>query len=267
MTTDTPRARRPRAVVVQRPGRPKMVVYVFGRYVRIAHWVRNGALIWLVLSGIYIGNPFLARNLVTETSQNFLLAQVRGWHVAAGWLLLAMTLGRIYQFLFVRADGTLGLGQELRMAPILFNWKAWRDQLAFYVLARRDHPHFAYSNYGPLQYLTYTVLYASLLLISVTGILLAAPYVHGGLADVGAGLLRPIEVWMGGLANVRAVHRFTMMWFLAFFLLHLYMVVWNSLRTGNMMLESMVSGFQAEDATARPADAEDLAGTKEDEAS
>lgn len=262
MTTETTRVRRPKAVVMQRPGRPKMVVYVFGRYVRIAHWIRNGVLIWLVLSGIYIGNPFLARNLFTETAANFVMAQVRGWHVAAGWVLLAFTLARIYQFLFVTADGRLGLGRELRMAPILFNWRAWRDQLAFYLLGRRDHPHFTYSNYGPLQFLTYTVLYASLLVISITGILLAAPYVQGGLADVGANLLRPIEVRMGGLANVRAVHRFTMWWFVVFTGIHIYMAVWNSLRSGNLLVEAMISGFKADDVESRPLELEDLTGPR-----
>lgn len=270
MTTQTTRrAPKPKAVVMERPGRPKMVVYVFGRYIRITHWIRNGLLIWLVLSGIYIGNPFLARDLFTETSQSFILAQVRGWHVAAGWLLLAMTLVRIYQFLFVRADGKLGLGQELRMAPIMFNWRAWRDQLAFYLLAKREHPHFTYSNYGPLQYLVYTVLYASLLIISVTGIILAAPYVTGGLASASADLLRPIEVWMGGLSNVRAVHRYTMWFFIIFTVVHIYMAVWNSLRSGNMVVEGIISGFHAEEATSRPAGDEELSGPaktkKEDE--
>lgn len=258
MTTKTTRAPRSQAVVTERPGRPKMVYYVFGRYIRIAHWIRNAVLIWLVLSGIYIGNPFLARNLFAETSQNFILAQVRGWHVAAGWLLLAMTLARIYQFLFVRADGKLGLGQELKMAPIMFSWRAWRDQLAFYLLARREHPHFTYSNYGPLQYLVYTALYASLLVISVTGILLAAPYVEGGVASFGADLLRPIEVWMGGLTNVRAVHRYTMWFFIIFTVAHIYMAVWNSLRTGNMVIEGIISGLHAEDASTRPAEEHEL---------
>jgi len=242
---------RPTAVVIERPGRPKMVVYVFGRYIRVAHWIRNAVLVWMVLSGIYIGNPFLARNLINPTAETFVMSQVRGWHVAAGWVLLAFTLVRIFQFLFVRRDGRLGLGAELRMAPVMFSWKAWRDQLAFYLLIRRDHPHFTYSNYGPLQFLVYTVLYASLLIISITGILLAAPYVSGGLASFGAGLFRPIEVWLGGLANVRAVHRFTMWWFVWFTVVHIYMAVWNSLRTGNLLIEGIISGLAAEDATTR----------------
>lgn len=240
-------AARPKAVVLHKPGRPKMVVYVFGRYIRVTHWLRNGLLIWLVLSGFYIGNPFLARNLFQETSEVFIMAQVRGWHVAAGWILLAMTLVRIYQFLFIRPDGKLGLGAELRMAPVMFSWRAWRDQLAFYLLMKRDHPHFTYSNYGPLQYLVYTALYASLLVISVTGIILAAPYLSSGIGVWSAEIMRPIEVWMGGLANVRAVHRFVMWFFILFTLAHIYMAVWNSIRTGNLLIEGIVSGFKAED--------------------
>jgi Ni/Fe-hydrogenase 1 B-type cytochrome subunit len=238
------------AVVVGRPGRPTMVVYVFGRFVRIAHWLRNALLIWLVGSGIYLGNPFLARNL--GAAEGFIMAQIRGIHVAAGWLLLAFTLVRIYQFLFVRADGRLGLGAELRMAPVLFDVRAWREQLAFYFLLRRDHPQLAYGNYGPLQYLVYTALYASLLVISVTGILIAAPYLSGGLASFGAELLRPIEVALGGLAAVRSLHRIVMWLFILFTVLHVYMVVWNSQRSGNLLVEGMISGFHTE--TAHPSD-------------
>ncbi len=243
----TPPRRAPHAVVVERRDHPALVVYVFGRYVRIAHWLRNGILIWMILSGVFLGTPFLARVGAGQATESFFMAQVRGWHVAAGWVLLALTLARIYQFLFIRADGRLGLGHELSMGRVLFSWRAWRDQLAFYFLARRNLPHVKYSNYGPLQFLVYTMLYASLLLISVTGILIASPYTGDGLATFGANLLRPIEVWMGGLATVRIVHRFTMWWFVVFTLVHIYMAVWNSLRTGNLLIESMVSGFRAED--------------------
>jgi Ni/Fe-hydrogenase 1 B-type cytochrome subunit len=224
-----------------------MVVYVFGRYVRMAHWLRNAILLWLVMSGVYIGNPFLARVGVGPAAEAMIMTQVRAWHVFAGWVLLALTVARIYQFLFVRGDGRLGLGAELRMATVLFSWRAWRDQLAFYLLLRRDHPSFPYSNYGPLQYLVYTALYASLLVISVTGILLAAPYLTTGLAAWGASLLRPIEVAFGGLVGIRIIHRITMWWFVFFTLVHIYMAVWNSIRSGNMLIEGIISGFKAED--------------------
>ena len=223
-----------------------MVVYVFGRYVRAAHWIRTVMLMWMVLSGIYIGNPFLARLGVGQATESLVMAQIRGWHVAAGWVLLALTVARTYQFLFVTESNRLGIGHELRMARILFSWKAWRDQLAFYFLLRRDHPNLTYSNYGPLQYLTYFLLYTSLVIITITGILIAAPYTDGGIAAWGASLLQPIEVWLGGLTTVRIVHRFVMWWFVFFTLLHIYMAVWNSMRTGNLLLEGIISGFKAE---------------------
>lgn len=257
MATRAPGNRAP-AVVIEETGRPKIVVYVFGRFVRIAHWVRNAVLIWLVLSGIYIANPFLAPRLAVDPANSYFLAQVRGWHVAAGWVLLAFTLARIYQFLFVRADGKLGLGRELRMFPILFNWRAWREQMSFYFLFRREHPHYTYSNYGPLQYLVYTLLYAALLIISITGILIAAPYVQGGIATWAASLFTPIEVWLGGIAQVRMLHHVTMWFFILFTLVHIYMAVWNSLRSGNMLIEGMVSGFTHDVETARPAELEDI---------
>jgi Ni/Fe-hydrogenase 1 B-type cytochrome subunit len=224
-----------------------MVVYVFGRYVRAAHWIRNGLLLWLIVSGIYIGNPFLARLGVGQPAEVMIMTQVRAWHVFAGWVLLALTVARIYQFLFIRVDGRLGLGAELRMAKVMFSWRAWRDQLAFYLLLRRDHPNFPYSNYGPLQYLVYTALYASLLVISITGILLAAPYMTSGVAVWGAGLFKPIEVAFGGLVGIRILHRITMWWFVFFTVAHIYMAVWNSIRSGNLIIEGIISGFKAED--------------------
>jgi len=74
--------------------------------------------------------------------------------------------------------------------------------------------------------------------------------------------LRPIEVWMGGLANVRAVHRFTMWWFIVFTGIHIYMAVWNSLRSGNLLVEAMISGFKADDVESRPLELEDLTGPR-----
>jgi cytochrome b subunit of formate dehydrogenase len=43
-----------------------------------------------------------------------------------------------------------------------------------------------------------------------------------------------------------------MWWFVVFTVIHIYMAVWNSLRSGNMLIEGMVSGFKAEDVQARP---------------
>lgn len=220
------------------------VRYVFGRFTRIVHWLRVALIAWFVFSGIYLGSPFFAR-VYGGPTEDAIMLQFRSWHVLAGWVLIALTLVRIYEFLLVRSDGrALGLGTELRMGRVLFNWRAWREQLAYYFLFRKEHPRYVYSNYGPLQYVVYTALYALLIAIGITGILLAAPYQPDGLAGASAALLKPIEVWLGGLVEVRRWHHWFTWAIMLFIVLHLYMVVWNSIRGRTMEIESIVSGYK-----------------------
>lgn len=218
--------------------------FVFGRFTRIVHWLRVALIGWFVFSGLYLASPFFANRYDGPTTET-ILVQFRSWHVLAGWLLIALTLVRIYEFLFVRSEGrALGLGTELRMGRVLVNWRAWREQLAYYFLFRKEHPRYVYSNYGPLQYVVYTALYALLIAISITGILLAAPYQPDGLAGASARLLEPIGTWMGGLAGVRRWHHWFTWGVILFMVLHIYMVAWNSIRGRTLELESIVSGYK-----------------------
>jgi len=105
-----------------------------------------------------------------------------------------------------------------------------------------------------LPHLVCTLLYAWLLVVSTTGILIAAPHADGGVEAWGASLLRPIEVWLSGITTVRNVHRFVMWWFVCFTLAHVYMAVWNSMRTGNLVIEGIISGFEAESVDVREYD-------------
>jgi Ni/Fe-hydrogenase 1 B-type cytochrome subunit len=223
------------------------LVYTFGRHTRIAHWFRFVLILWLAISGFYLAEPFLTPNPHLPIHLNFFMAEMRGLHVAAGWILLGLTLMRIYEFFLIKPGPRLGLGTEAAMVRILFDWRAWRDQLAFYLLLRRDHPRYVYSNYGPLQYLTYIVLYVALVVVILTGLILAAPYQPTGLAGWTGQVLRPLEVALGGLANARVIHNWMMWVMIVFTLLHVYMVVWYSVRSRAMTMEAMISGYHAEE--------------------
>ncbi|MDX2006343.1 MAG: cytochrome b/b6 domain-containing protein [Meiothermus sp.] len=133
------------------------------------------------------------------------------------------------------------------MFRVLFDLKAWRDQMAFYLLLRRDHPEYIYSNYGPLQHLSYIVLYLSLVAVTVTGLILTAPYQGLGLAGWTGQVLKPIEVALGGLSYVRIYHHWLMWLMIVFTPVHVYMVAWYSIRSRSMILETMVSGYKAEE--------------------
>lgn len=230
---------------------PVHLRYIFGRFTRISHWFRVALIAWLCISGFYIANPFLAANPNLPTYLNFLQANIRSLHIASGWILLALTLIRIYEFFFIKPGPKLGLGTEVGMARILLDFRAWRDQLAFYLLVRREHPTYVYSNYGPLQYLTYIVLYASLVAVILTGLILTAPYQASGLAGWTGQVLKPLEVALGGLANVRIYHHWMMWVMIVFTVVHIYMVAWYSIRSRTMVLETMVSGYKAEELEAQ----------------
>lgn len=226
---------------------PVQLRYIFGRFTRSAHWFRFVLILWLAISGFYIADPFIAANPNIPIYQNFFMANLRGLHVAAGWILLVLTMIRIYEFFLLKPGPKLGLGTEARMAHILFDWRAWRDQLAFYLLLRRDHPRYIYSNYGPLQYLTYTVLYLALVMVILTGLIMAAPYQPTGLAGWTGQVLKPLEVALGGLANTRVIHNWMMWVMIVFTLVHIYMVVWYSLRSRTLTAEAMISGYRVEE--------------------
>jgi Ni/Fe-hydrogenase 1 B-type cytochrome subunit len=91
------------------------------------------------------------------------------------------------------------------------------------------------------------VLYISLVVVILTGLILAAPYQTSGLAGWTGQVLKPLEVALGGLANVRIYHHWMMWVMIVFTVVHIYMVAWYSIRSRTMILETMVSGYKAED--------------------
>ena len=223
------------------------VRYIFSSFVRASHWLRSLMIVWFVVSGFYLASPFLARNAGLETTFNFVQTEVRAWHIVAGWALIGLTLGRVYVFFLRRAGGTgLGLGDEFRMSRVLLDPRAWREQLGYYLLARRAHPGQSYSHYGPLQYLVYVGFYAAIVLMIVTGVALAGPYQGRGLMGTLAGWIAPFTALLGGLGPVRQWHHLGMWAIILFTVLHLYMVAWNAVRGRSLEMESIVSGYRAD---------------------
>ncbi len=64
--------------------------------------------------------------------------------------------------------------------------------------------------------MAYSGIYISLILISLTGLILHIHVYHEGIAGLLYGILRPIEVLMGGLAMVREIHHICMWIFIIF---------------------------------------------------
>jgi Ni/Fe-hydrogenase 1 B-type cytochrome subunit len=214
------------------------VEFEFSAVNRAFHWIRFVAITALTITGFYIGAVFVAPSISGEPNL-FLNARIRMWHEIFGFVLIAVTLFKIYYFFASRNKA-----EKLERGSLgdALNPKVWINQLKYYLLIGK-HPHLK-GAYNPLQFVAYSGLYAVFFLLCLTGLILYSHVYHEGLGGVIYGAMRPFEALLGGLANVRAIHR-VLMWIVLIFLpVHIYMVIFNSLRGKEGALDAILSGLK-----------------------
>lgn len=209
--------------------------YEFSGVLRLNHWVRVASIVVLFVTGFYIAEPFIVP-YVSNAPDNFMNALWRFWHLVFGFVLVASTIFKIYLFIFDRES------KNERVSFFDFiNPKIWVKQIKYYLLIG-VHPENR-GIYNPLQFIAYFVIFVTLIVISVTGLILYMHCYHDGLAAMMYEPLRPLEVWMGGLAAVREIHHVAMWVFLIFIPVHIYMAVFNSVFGKSGAMDSIFSGY------------------------
>ncbi len=206
-------------------------VLVFSAATRIFHWLRALSILVLIVTGFYIANPFLQG---PSSSNVLLMGWVRFVHVVFGFIFIAVTVSRCYMFVFSRSSRN-----ERRSLLDVFSIKSWIIQIkSYFWVGHLKHQ----GVYGPLQYMTYLFLTLVAILMGITGLVLYAADFHLGLG----GWLQTPALWiqhmMGGLADVRLWHSRLMWVFIVFILVHVYLVIWTSLRFNHNGVDLMVSG-------------------------
>lgn len=210
----------------------------FSVLTRALHWIRFVAIVALTITGFYIGAVFVAPAVSGEPNL-FLNARMRMWHEIFGFVLVAITLFKIYYFF---ASKNKAERLERGSFGDALSPKVWINQLKYYLLIGK-HPHLK-GVYNPLQFVAYAGLYIVFVLLCLTGLILYVHTYHEGLGGLLYGAMRPFEVLMGGLANVRTIHHI-LMWVLIIFLpVHVYMVIFNSLKGKEGALDSILSGIK-----------------------
>ncbi|MDE7317983.1 MAG: Ni/Fe-hydrogenase, b-type cytochrome subunit [Helicobacter sp.] len=206
----------------------------FSPLTRILHWVRALCIFALIITGFYLGYPFL-----TSEPGMQLYALARGWHVIIGFVLIGATLFRFYLFFFSR-----GSAEERKSLPDSFSASKWIAILKTYLLLG-THPK-QNGAYNPLQLVTYTFLMILIVLMSVTGIVLYMHTYHEGLGGALEPVFKSVEVMFGGLAQVRFIHHCTTWAFVVFIPVHIYMATWNAVRYPGGGLDTIASGYRYE---------------------
>jgi Ni/Fe-hydrogenase 1 B-type cytochrome subunit len=206
--------------------------FVYSSSNRILHWIRALVITGLIITGFYIADPFLSSG---GSSDKLLFAEWSMWHFILGFILISSGLLRIYLFFFGKdSDG------ELRSLRDVFSVKSWIRQLKSYFFIGELRKK---GLYGPLQFLTYTMIMVLVIVASVTGLILYVHVYHQGVGGLLYESMRTVEAWMGGLAMVRYIHHITMWGYLIFIPIHIYLVVWSAIRFKHGALDVMFTGY------------------------
>jgi len=214
--------------------------YEFSLCLRLTHWLRVLAIIILTFTGFYIAVPFIAPALNMDEPNNYLYALMRSWHIIFGFLLIATTIGKFYLFVFDKESK----GERASFWDFI-SPKMWFKQIKYYLLVG-SHAHLK-GSYNPLQFMAYTGIFVALLVICITGLILHVNVYHEGLGGLLYGILKPLEVMVGGLAIVREIHHICMWIFLIFLPIHIYLVIFNSVYGKKGDMDSIISGYKWEE--------------------
>ncbi|UCF41051.1 MAG: Ni/Fe-hydrogenase, b-type cytochrome subunit [Gemmatimonadota bacterium] len=200
---------------------------------RLTHWVSAATIVVLIVTGLYIANPYF----VTwgEASQHFLMGWARFLHFTAAALIVAAAILRVY-WLFA---GSKWASWQALLPVKKQDWKNLVKMIKYYLLVRQEQmPH--YLGHHPLQQLSYTAIYAVVVVQVVTG------FAMYGIANPGGFFHTMFTSWVqplfGGLQVVRFWHH-ALTWILVSFIpLHIYLAFRADVVDREGELSSIFSG-------------------------
>ena len=209
--------------------------YSFSLGLRLAHWIRAFAIVILVVTGFYIAYVFVSPEVSSEPVL-FLNAKMRAVHQISGFVLLGCFIFKFYLFCFDKISK-----KERASFYDFISPKQWIKQIKCYLLFGAG-PKLR-GVYNPVQFMAYIGFYILLAFICVTGFVLYAHVYHDGFAALIYTPARAVELWLGGLANVRVLHHISMWLIMIFALVHVYMVLYNNIRNKDGSIDGIISGY------------------------
>jgi Ni/Fe-hydrogenase 1 B-type cytochrome subunit len=213
------------------PSEPIESRYVWESPIRIAHWMLTLSILVLLPTGFYIAWPFAS--MQGEATNNFLMGRVRQIHFIAGYVLLFAFLIRLYWFF---------AGNNYARSGFPFFWRAswWREIVAQaweYLTIRITQRFVGHNQLGALSYL--------LCIVGLGGVEIATGFALYSESNPG-GFWSRIFGWViplcGGSYQVHQWHHACAWGIGLFILIHVYIVVLDSIYLDNGMVGSIFTG-------------------------
>ncbi len=193
---------------------------------RLYHWAFALSIIFLVVTGFYINNPWT--NTLQEYSMSWPMAWMRYIHFVAAYVFTGAVLARIFLYIFGNAqeritDALPITGRNLK--------NLWRTLLNYSYISDDHYPRLGHN---VLAGLTYLITIIAALFQLVSGFYLLFPEVAAW------------ESWgvtiFASQQNARFIHHLLMWWFMIFALIHVYLVIWNDVMEPEGLVSSIFTG-------------------------
>lgn len=212
-------------------------IYVFELPVRLYHWILFFCMIVLIATGLWM--EWASPAASGEAYNKFWYGTLREIHVAAGYVLAAATLVRIY-WAFV---GNSWSSQTFTI-PIFRRkfWAALFDVIKEYSFLSSSPPR-KWIGHNPLSQASMAVYMAILLFTIVTGLILVGNNL--GADHWTSALFGWMIPFFGTAADVVAWHSLAMWLNIAFIVIHIYMVIREDVMSRQSITETMIHGWRS----------------------
>lgn len=209
-------------------------IYVWELPVRIFHWVNAAAIFALMITGIYIGNPFFDSMIQGEAS-GFIMGWVRYIHFFSAFIFTANLLVRLYWTFAGNKYASSNLFRKIF-------WKDTWESVKFYLFLKNKKPHFV--GHNPLAQLSYWVVIGvgSIIMILTGYYLYTEPQPESFLGK----LFQWVPVIFGDSFDIRSWHHLVAWAFMAFVVAHIYLSIREDYLSKNGTMSSIFTGYKTE---------------------
>lgn len=211
-------------------------IYVWQAPVRIFHWINAAAIVILMVTGIYIGKPFVSAPIPEEASYNFLMGWVRIVHFLTAFV---FTLNLLVRWYWVFKGNEYATSNLLKKEFWLGVW----ETLKFYLFLPNKKKHDV--GHNPLAQLSYWIFIGlGSILVIITGFyMFFEPQPQSMLAQ----LFSWVPAIFGNSFLIRSWHHLVAWGFMIFMIIHVYMAIRDDWISRNGTMSSIFTGYKHEE--------------------
>lgn len=210
-------------------------VYVWQLPVRVFHWINVLAILLLMITGFYIGNPIVGASVPEEAYYSYLMGWVRYIHFFSAFV---FTINLAIRWYWVYKGNKYATSNPLRLQF----WKETFETIKYYLFLKNKKPH--YIGHNPLAQLSYWIFIgAGSLVIMFTGYFL---YFEPQPESVFGKFFAWVPYIFGDSFTIRSWHHLVAWGFMLFMVVHIYMAFREDYMQRNGTMSSIFTGYKTE---------------------